>query len=64
MFCNLLPNATNRSVGKSVGPAEWVKTGLIGAICYQIATKKLTSGFGAEPWGIGPFTIIRRGLSS
>src|ERR1700732_3609615 len=29
---------------------------ILGAICYQIATKNMASGFGAESWGIGPFT--------
>jgi hypothetical protein len=32
------------------------RTVILGAICYQIATKNMASGFGAESWGIGPFT--------
>jgi hypothetical protein len=27
---------------------------IIGAICYQIATKNMASGFGAEAWGSAP----------
>jgi hypothetical protein len=33
------------------------RTVILGAICYQIATKNMASGFGAETWGIGPFTV-------
>ena len=25
-------------------------------MCYQIATKTMASGLGAESWGIGPFS--------
>jgi hypothetical protein len=30
------------------------RTVILGAICYEIATKNMASGFGAESWGIGP----------
>jgi hypothetical protein len=35
------------------------RTVILGAVCYQIATKNMASGFGAETWGIGPgsFTV-------
>jgi hypothetical protein len=33
------------------------RTVVLGAICYQIANKNMASGFGAESWGIGPFTF-------
>ena len=33
------------------------RTVILGAICYQIATKNMASGFGAESWGIGPVTV-------
>jgi hypothetical protein len=33
------------------------RTVILGAICYQIATKNMASGLGAESWGIGPFTV-------
>jgi hypothetical protein len=36
------------------------RTVILGAICYQIATKNMASGFGAESWGIGPFTTLKR----
>jgi hypothetical protein len=37
---------------------------IIGAICYQIATKNMASGFGAESWGSAPslshlFAVVR-----
>ena len=34
------------------------RTVILGAICYQIATKNLASGFGAESWGISPFISV------
>jgi hypothetical protein len=33
------------------------RTVILGAICHQIATKNMASGFGAESWGIGPITF-------
>jgi hypothetical protein len=33
------------------------RTVILGAICYQIATKNTASVFGAESWGISPFTV-------
>src|ERR1700730_10976056 len=39
------------------------RTVILGAICYQIATKNMASGFGAESWGIGPFTSHLDNLS-
>jgi hypothetical protein len=36
------------------------RTVILGAICYQIATTNMARGFGAESWGIGPFTNTQR----
>jgi hypothetical protein len=33
------------------------RTVILGAICYQIATKTWQVGSGAESWGIGPFAF-------
>jgi hypothetical protein len=39
---------------------EWQETGIPGAICYQIATKKPSGSKGAEPWGAQPeLSLVR-----
>jgi hypothetical protein len=49
-------NSSRRLTQKELITGGTGRTVILGAICYQIATKNMASGFGAESWGIGPFT--------
>jgi hypothetical protein len=42
---------------KGVNNRRTGRTVILGAICYQIATKTWQVGSGAESWGIGPFAF-------